>query len=728
MIKGGVWKNTEDEILKAAVMKYGKNQWDRIASLMPRKNSKQCKARWFEWLDPSIKKTEWTREEEEKLLHMAKLMPTQWRTIAPIVGRTAAQCLEHYEKLLDRAQGNDVDGAEDPRKLRPGEIDPSPETKPAKPDPVDMDADELEMLSEARARLANTRGKKAKRKAREKQMLEAKRLATLQKRRELRAAGLITGNKRRRTKKERQANFDFSSEIPFHKKAPSGFYDVSEEDERARKARKTDKFKVKRLAEVETRNRDAEERRARIKDKKRLETLKKMNLPKYIENVSKLNDPSATFRRSKLSLPKPQVSENEIFEIVKQGQKSSLTTTYSNDATQGLVADYEVGRTPSMLRTPSAMRTPAMQDVVMEEARNAILRNTESTPLLGGENVKLTQGTGFQGAMPTPSVQRTPSHLASMAGQTPLVTPMSTTSSSSSHAVQMTPLHDGLNINNADDLEEPAAKRARLSNLKVGLRGLPQPQYEYGVEVPDVVDEDEDEEKRNRDLEVDASEIQREKERFERARHAEEMRKRSNVLKRDLPRPIKVNRAMVPDGLENETEKMLARTTLKLVKYDSVKFPPVESSSTSSKKKKQRRVPQLEGFTETELSNARKLVESEARNGKEKINFDTFCEVWDRLLENRIFVPSRESYANISDLSKDELLQSLQSRYEDLMKQIQRDSTRALKLEKKVGIVYKGYTKVHEKLVQKIAQAQNEFDQSENQRVSFLQLMYVQHQ
>jgi pre-mRNA-splicing factor CDC5/CEF1 len=54
----------------------------------------------FEWLDPSIKKTEWSRDEDEKLLHMAKLMPTQWRTIAPIVQRTAAQCLERYEFLL----------------------------------------------------------------------------------------------------------------------------------------------------------------------------------------------------------------------------------------------------------------------------------------------------------------------------------------------------------------------------------------------------------------------------------------------------------------------------------------------------------------------------------------------------------------------------------------------------------------------------------------------------
>ena len=82
--KGGVWKNTEDEILKAAVMKYGLNQWARISSLLVRKSAKQCKARWYEWLDPSIKKTEWSREEEERLLHLAKLFPNQWRSIAPL--------------------------------------------------------------------------------------------------------------------------------------------------------------------------------------------------------------------------------------------------------------------------------------------------------------------------------------------------------------------------------------------------------------------------------------------------------------------------------------------------------------------------------------------------------------------------------------------------------------------------------------------------------------------
>ena len=127
-------------------------------------------------MDPSIKKTEWTREEEEKLLHLVKIFPTQWRTIAPIIGgRTANQCIEKYEKLLDRAQGKEDEITNDPRNLRPGEIDPNPETKPCRPDAVDMDEDDKEQLQEARARLANTMGKKAKRKAREKLLAKATR-------------------------------------------------------------------------------------------------------------------------------------------------------------------------------------------------------------------------------------------------------------------------------------------------------------------------------------------------------------------------------------------------------------------------------------------------------------------------------------------------------------------------------------------------------------------------
>jgi pre-mRNA-splicing factor CDC5/CEF1 len=182
----GQWSNVEDEgkrpvpeytrnntnidsVLKAAISKYGLNQWARCASLLAKKSAKQCKARttlkimplyprpnveqmrWSEWLDPSLKKTEWTVEEDQRLLTMAKLLPTQWRTIAPIVGRSATQCLERYQKLLDEQEARESgdlglagpDGgetaapsADDVRRLRPGEVDAYAESRPARPDAV----------------------------------------------------------------------------------------------------------------------------------------------------------------------------------------------------------------------------------------------------------------------------------------------------------------------------------------------------------------------------------------------------------------------------------------------------------------------------------------------------------------------------------------------------------------------------------------------------------------
>ena len=319
----------KDEILKAAVMKYGKNQWSRIASLLHRKSAKQCKARWFEWLDPSIKKTEWSREEDEKLLHMAKLMPTQWRTIAPIVGRTAAQCLERYEHLLDKAQkkqleiaGGTLGGDEDhddPRKLKPGEIDPNPETKPARPDPIDMDEDELEMLSEARARLANTQGKKAKRKARERQLEEARRLAALQKRRELKAAGIVL---RRYGKKKREV--EYNKEIPFEKTPAIGFYDT--ENEQFNK----DEFNFKRLRQdhLEKKNEHKPHPgKDRHKDKR------KENESPDINQVLNETSKEPVRKRSKLVLPAPQISDLELEEVVKLGLASEQARQQAEEAT-----------------------------------------------------------------------------------------------------------------------------------------------------------------------------------------------------------------------------------------------------------------------------------------------------------------------------------------------------------------------------------------------------------
>lgn len=76
-----------------------------------------------------------------------------------------------------------------------------------------MDEDDKEMIQEAWARLANTRGKKANWKAWEKKLEEFRRQANLLKDWELKAAGIDYVAVIRRRKVER----DYNIEVPFQR-------------------------------------------------------------------------------------------------------------------------------------------------------------------------------------------------------------------------------------------------------------------------------------------------------------------------------------------------------------------------------------------------------------------------------------------------------------------------------------------------------------------------------
>uniref|UniRef100_M4BMA3 Uncharacterized protein n=1 Tax=Hyaloperonospora arabidopsidis (strain Emoy2) TaxID=559515 RepID=M4BMA3_HYAAE len=608
MIKGGVWKNTEDEILKAAVMKYGMNQWARVASLLSRKSAKQCKARWYEWLDPSIKKTEWSREEEEKLLHLAKLMPSQWRTIAPIVGRTAAQCMDHYERLLDAAQQKDgVDVSDDPRRLRPGEIDPNPENKPARPDPVDMDEDEKEMLSEARARLANTKGKKAKRKAREKQLEEARRLAVLQKKRELKMAGVLSSNPSVHMKKRKY--IDYATEIPFEKKAPAGFYDVSEEKRVTGKGLDPKRAALQ-LDKLEGVRRDAQEKKERKQDAKRQKSLGKSNLPQIIAAVNAKNDPINAIRRTALELPAPMVSNDELSDLAKLGMHASHAAALAlgNDSaleTRALMGEYLA--TPLLSATRgNAATTPSIRDVhdnIMQETANLLAMRNSTTPLLGGENVELYEGTGYAGATP----QRTPSSArASLVGDN---TPMS---------AARTPLRDELGINPEQlygtEVEKNArAEKARTKQITTSLRrdfdSLPAPQNEYEINVPEKDEVDDEHVPGLR--EMDAGEQEAREQQQRELEQERELKRRSTAVQMDLPRPLKVKKVLIHSAVREVADEMYC-----MLEHDLTAYPMNDGKSKKNKKRKHASrvtaVPRLQQFSDTDMERARQMVKIEA--------------------------------------------------------------------------------------------------------------------
>eukprot|EP01083_Nonionella_stella_P283330 964261_1 len=765
-IKGGVWKNTEDEILKAAVMKYGKNQWARISSLLVRKSAKQCKARWFEWLDPSIKKVDWTREEEEKLLHLAKIMPTQWRTIAPIIGRTAAQCLEHYEILIESAQGGEAD-PDDPKRLRPGEIDPAPETKPARPDPIDMDEDEKEMLSEARARLANTKGKKAKRKAREKMLDEARRLAALQKRRELKAAGIPL----RKRFRKRKFGVDYNEEIPFEKKAPKGFYDTTQEDSTAASNKNRLDFRTLTSEEFEGKARDDVESRERKKDLKRQRVFRQQNLPGAVEQIARLNDPNTSIRlRTKMQLPAPQVTDAELEDIARLSGNVSGTNRQNGDSgiTDSLISQYNVDPTP--VRTP---RTPATSDNVLRDVQDLITLTTAPTPLAGGTNTPLhAERFAGKGAVPAYTPVRTPSALTPARGSlTPSVgaitpgrmtpgaggrTPGSAIGSTTPFsAAGGTPLRDAMGINPmsgpfatpADGFMTPvsafAQKRAQREEkrrarearkkLAIGLKGLPAPQNNFNIIMPNIepVELDDVDEV----MEEDAAD--RDAFRVERAQQAEvaERARQSQSIQRTLPRPQRDNRNMlalqsehqVSRGLTEQQKvasRLLAEEVLAMVRHDNAKFPLGGAEARALRR---------EEFGDDELNEARLLLAAELstvhaeRRDDDTADLARFNDLWDAAEADSAYLPSARAFGSVQRCSKGEQLQCLQQEFELLSTQYAHHCKQADKSAKRIGILTGGYLQRAGRATEQCDKTAGDLEEARIELLSFERLYGREH-
>ncbi|KAJ9649875.1 Pre-mRNA-splicing factor cef1 [Neophaeococcomyces mojaviensis] len=597
VVKGGVWTNIEDEILKASVSKYGLNQWARVSSLLARKTPKQCKARWTEWLDPAIRKIEWSKEEDEKLLHLAKLMPTQWRTIAPIVGRTANQCLERYSRLLDEAEAREndelalggPDGGEtaaptgdDVRKLRPGELDPDPESKPARPDTIDMDEDEKEMLSEARARLANTQGKKAKRKARERQLEESRRLAVLQKRRELKNAGINT-----KITHKKKGQMDYNADIPFEKAPAAGFYDTLDEEELNEKEREG--FDPRKQQLARKRQGDPEENQDNKRQKQDKGSNDAMKAAARAGALQKMREAEQQSKRRALNLPAPQVSEAELEDIVKMGMAGDRASRASGEeGDKGLVSQYTnmVGSTP--IRTPMA---PPQEDRIANEIRNIRALNETQSSLLGGENTPLHQGsgsTGFEGAAPTRHVLSTPN---------PLATPFRQVQGTGPGATPLRTPRDTYTLNTQNQ-NTKAALRAKLASL-------PRPKAtEFELELPEEQQEPSNAEASERE---DQEEIDRRTRQAEEAAAALEFARQTQVIQRSLPRPRQVDAKSLlsaASSIEDPIRSMIAQEAALLISHDAATKPLPGSKPVKPPQ-------QLDSYPDSYLALAREQIAAE---------------------------------------------------------------------------------------------------------------------
>jgi pre-mRNA-splicing factor CDC5/CEF1 len=347
-VKGGAWTNVEDEILKAAVSKYGLNQWARVSSLLTKKSAKQAKARWNEWLSPTINKSTWTREEDDKLLLLAKIMPNQWQSIAPVMGRTAASCSDRYNELIEGSVAV----------AQAGDVNLNAELQPARPD--EADDEEMELLAEAKARLANTQGKKAQRKARERMLRETLRVSQLQKRHELKQAGVSV--------KLRYSAAELNH-IP-HERAPSaGIYDTSEE--RATNESRLTEFD-KKVARAGVENAG---KKRKNKDDDTEKAQQKQDLEVAAEAVNTLE--TEQLKRRKLNLPMPGQETNA--EAVDDRISSSVAAIKSRmSETSALASAKDGNQVLSQPKSGSETRKDAKKERKM--LRNYIAESLSRLP------------------------------------------------------------------------------------------------------------------------------------------------------------------------------------------------------------------------------------------------------------------------------------------------------------------------------------------------------------
>lgn len=85
----GPWTADEDQRVQQLVVVHGLQKWSLIASHLKGRFGKQCRERWYNHLDPSIRKDLWTHEEDEAIMRHHAALGNRGAAIAKLMsGRT----------------------------------------------------------------------------------------------------------------------------------------------------------------------------------------------------------------------------------------------------------------------------------------------------------------------------------------------------------------------------------------------------------------------------------------------------------------------------------------------------------------------------------------------------------------------------------------------------------------------------------------------------------------
>merc|ERR1719261_834631 len=91
----GPWRKEEDSILARQVEEVGTERWAQIATFIPGRSGKQCRERWRNHLDPTLRKDSWSEQDDSDLMEAQRCLGNKWSEIGKLLGGRAENAVKN---------------------------------------------------------------------------------------------------------------------------------------------------------------------------------------------------------------------------------------------------------------------------------------------------------------------------------------------------------------------------------------------------------------------------------------------------------------------------------------------------------------------------------------------------------------------------------------------------------------------------------------------------------